>query len=239
VDLINNVFDVFLNPSPHAYCIEYLCEYRAKLEALSPSDKDFRKSVEDVLDQEESWVMWRRYWVYWDYRWKAWSIYYFAYAIPDLSSLSKFLQEYAFQFAVLHKKWMKRWCYRFGDHLHERAKKSTDKSWKEDIRISFTNGFNEANAWFKSQVADILHNMVIEFFYSAIGLKVEELVMKALEEVITPINEEIPAPINEVLDIDTLCRECINTSLRQNITRLVDSAIVDPYVKAWNTFSFK
>jgi hypothetical protein len=238
LDLINNVFDVFLNPAPHHYCIEYLCEYRSKLEALSPSDKDFRDRVEEVLDQEEMWVMWRRYWVYWDYRWKAWSIYYFSYAIPEISTLSKILRKNAFKFAFLHKKWIKRWCYRFGDHLHERAKKATDKTWKEDIRISFTNGYNEANAWFKSKVAAILHRMVIDFFFSAIGLKVEEMVMKVLEEVITPIQNEIPPPINEILDLDTLARECINTALRQNIERIVNNAIVDPYVKAWGTFSF-
>jgi hypothetical protein len=74
VDLINNVFDVFLNPVPHVYCIRVLCEYRAKLESLSPTDNDFREKVEDILDQEESWLLWRRYWTYWDYRWKAWSI---------------------------------------------------------------------------------------------------------------------------------------------------------------------
>jgi len=238
VDLINNVFDIFLNPAPHSYCIEYLCQYREKLEALNPADKDFREKVEETLDQEESWVMWRRYWVYWDYRWKAWSIYYFAYAIPELSALSKILRKNAFKFSILHKKWIKRWCYRFGDHLHERAKRSTASTWSEDIRISFTNGYNEANEWFKSKVTDILHKMVIDFFFSAIGLKVEELIMKGLEEVLTPLTKEIPSPIDEVLDIDTLCRECINTALRQNITRLVDTSIVDPYVKAWNTFSF-
>jgi len=43
VDLINTVFDIFLNPSPHAYCIRVLCEYRAQLEKLSPSDNDFKK----------------------------------------------------------------------------------------------------------------------------------------------------------------------------------------------------
>jgi len=136
------------------------------------------------------------------------------------------------------KKWIKRWCFRFGDHLHERAKRATNNSWKEDIRVSFLNGYNEANQYFKGQVADILHKLVIDFFYGAIGLKVEETVMKALEVVIQPIQSEIPSPIDEILDLDTLCRECISTSLRQNITRLVDNSIVQPYVNAWNDFTF-
>lgn len=238
VDLINNCFDIFLNPSPHAQCIKYMCEYRAKLEALSPTDKDFRDRVEDILDDEESWVMWRRYWVYWDYRWKAWSIYYFSYAIPELSTLSKLLRRNAFKWATFHKKWIKRWCYGFGNHLHERAKRATPASWKEDIRISFANGYKEANQYFKDKVTQTLHRMVLDFFYSAIGQKVEETVMKALEVVLEPIAKEIPSPIDEVLDVNTLCRECINTALRQNIEKLAENSIVQPYVKAWNDFTF-
>jgi len=64
------------------------------------------------------------------------------------------------------------------------------------------------------------------------------MVMKALEHILDPIQKEIPSPIDEILDVNTLARECINTSLKQNVTRIVDNAIVDPYVKAWNTISF-
>jgi len=238
VDLINNVFDVFLNPVPHVYCMRVLCEYRAKLESISPNDQDFRTKVEDILDQEESWLLWRRYWTYWDYRWKAWSIYYFAYGSPELSVLSKILRKNAFKFAVIHKKWIKRWSFRFGDHLHEKAKVATAATWKNDIRVSFANGYLEANQYFKAQVSPILHKMVIDFFFSAIGVKVEALIMKALEPVLDPIQKEIPSPIDEILDVDTLSRECINASLRQNVTRIVDNAIVDPYVNAWNSLTF-
>jgi len=238
VELINNVFDVFLNPVPHVNCIKILCEYRTKLEALSPDDKDFRENVENILDNEESWLLWRRYWTYWDYRWKAWSIYYFSYAIPELSTLSKILRKNAFKFAVIHKKWIKRWSFRFGDHLHEKAKVATVNSWKADIQTAFANGYLEANHYFKSKVSGILHKMVIDFFYSAIGIKVEETVMKTLENVLTPIQNEIISPIDEILELDTLARECINTSLRQNITRIVDNCIVDPYVNAWNDLTF-
>lgn len=238
IDLINNVFDVFLNPTPHAYCIRVLCEYRAKLEALNPKDKDFKEKVEEILDQEESWLMWRRYWTYWDYRWKAWSIYYFAYGVPELSTLSKILRKNAFKFAIIHKKWIKRWSYRFGDHLHERAKVATPDSWKDDIRISFANGYKEANHFFKAKVTAILHKMVLDFFFSAIGVKVEETVMKALEVVLDPIGKAIPAPIDEILEIDTLARECINTALRQNISKLVENGIIEPYVSAWGELTF-
>jgi len=194
--------------------------------------------VEDTLDQEESWLLWRRYWTYWDYRWKAWSIYYFSYAIPELSTLSKILRKNAFKFAVIHKKWIKRWSFRFGDHLHEKAKVATVNSWKADIQTAFANGYYEANQYFKKQVSGILHKMVIDFFFSSIGIKVEETVMKTLEVVLTPIQNEIPTPIDEILDLDTLARECINTSLRQNITRIVDNCIVEPYVNAWNDLTF-
>jgi len=62
--------------------------------------------------------------------------------------------------------------------------------------------------------------------------------MKALEVVIEPIQKEIPSPIDEILDLDTLCRECIRTALKQNIVRLVDNSIVEPYVNAWKEFAF-
>jgi len=238
VDLINNVFDVFLNPTPHVYCIKVLCEYRAKLEAISPDEQGFRTKVEDILDQEESWLLWRRYWTYWDYRWKAWSIYYFSYALPELKVLSNILRKNAFKFAIIHKKWIKRWSFRFGDHLHEKAKVATAATWKNDIRESFAAGYLEANQYFKEQVAKILHRMVIDFFFSAIGIKVEEAIMKVLAEVLDPIQKEIPAPIDEILDVDTLARECINASLRQNVTRIVDNAIVEPYAEAWKNIAF-
>jgi len=237
-DLINNVFDVFLNPVPHAYCIRVLCEYRAKLEAISPNDNDFRDKVEEILDQEESWLIWRRYWTYWDYRWKAWSIYYFAYALPEFAVVSKILRKHAFKFAIIHKKWIKRWSYRFGDHLHEKAKVATAETWKHDIKVSFGHGYHEANHYFKKQITPVLHKMCLDFFFSAIGVKVEEAVMKALEQVLDPIQKEIPSPIDEILDLDTLARECIKKSLKQNVTHIVDNCIVDPYVNAWNALTF-
>jgi len=238
IDLVNNVFDVFLNPTPHAYCIRVLCEYRAKLEAISPSDADFKEKVEDILDQEESWLIWRRYWTYWDYRWKAWSIYYFSYAMPEFSTLSKILRKNAFKFAFIHKKWIKKWSWRFGDHLHEKAKVATDDSWKADIHHSFRSGYHEANHYFKHQVSGILHKLVHDFFFRAIGLKIEEVVMKGLEHVLKPIQDEIPSPIDEILELDTIARECINKSLRENISRLVDNGIIEPYVAAWKEFTF-
>jgi len=238
LDLVNNVFDVFLNPSPHSWCIKILCEYRAKLEALNPKDDDFKQKVDDLLDQEESWLMWRRYWVYWDYRWKAWSIYWHSYGIPELSTIAKILRKNAFKFAIIHKKWIKRWSYRFGDHLYEKAKVSTPDTWKDDIRHSFEKGYKEANHFFKHRVGSILHKMTLDFFFAAIGVKVEDTVMKALDQVLDPIQKAIPSPIDEILEIDTLARECINASLKQNVTKIVDNAIVDPYVAAWNELTF-
>jgi len=152
--------------------------------------------------------------------------------------LSKILRKNAFKFAVIHKKWIKRWSYRFGDHLHEKAKVATVNSWKADIQTAFANGYLEANHYFKKKVTGILHKMVIDFFFSAIGIKVEETVMKTLEVVLTPIQNEIPTPIDEILELDTLARECINASLRQNITRIVDNCIVEPYVNTWNDLTF-
>jgi len=238
VDLINNVFDIFMNPTPHAYCIKVLCEYRERLEGLDPKDADFRQKVEEELDTEEMWLLWRRYWVYWDYRWKAWSIYYFSYGIPELSTLSKILRRNAFKFAIIHKKWIKRWSFRFGDHLHERAKRATSQSWKEDIRFSFAAGYKEANDYFKEKTLDILHKMLLDFFFSAIGVKVEETVMKGLDVILDPISKAIPPPIDEILDIDTLARECINKSLRQNVNEIVETGVVEPYVKAWADLTF-
>jgi len=62
--------------------------------------------------------------------------------------------------------------------------------------------------------------------------------MKALEVVLDPIQKEIPSPIDEIIELDTICRECINKALRENITRLVDNGIIQPYVEAWKNFEF-
>jgi len=151
LELVNNAFDLFLNPIPHVRCIQVMCEYRAKLLELSPSSPDFREKVEDILDQEESWLLWRRWWTYWDYRWKAWSIYYFSWGIPELSGVANIVREHAFQYAIVQKKWIKKWSFRFGDHLHERAKTATGETWPAILRECFAEGYKEANAFLKKK----------------------------------------------------------------------------------------
>jgi len=107
-ELIKTVFDVFLNPVPHVWCIRVLCEHRAKLERLTPGEGDFRAKVDEMLDEEEMWLLWRRWWTYWEYNWKAWSIYWIAYGIPEFSTISKIIRKHAFKFAIIHKKWIKK-----------------------------------------------------------------------------------------------------------------------------------
>jgi len=235
-DLVNNVFDLVFNPTPQIRCIQTLCEWRAKLEDLDISNGT--NEVEDLLDREESWLLWRRWWTYWDYRYKAWSIYYHTWSIQELVCISRVVQEHAFQFAVLQKKWIKRWSFRFGDHLHESAKKATPQTWKQTVRQSFTAGYAEANQYFQKRSTEILYSLAKQFFFAAIGTKVEEFLMKGLKPVIEPLSKAVPAPVNEVLDVETISRESINKALKDSIDKLVDQAMVAPFVSAWQKQTF-
>jgi len=182
--------------------------------------------------------MWRRWWTYWDYRYKAWSIYYHTWGISELVPIARVFRDYAFKFAVIQKKWIKHWSYRFGDHLHERAKKATPQTWKDSVKLCFKIGYEEANATFKKQCFELLYTLVQDFFFSAIGVKVEEFIMKSLAPIIDPLSKTVPPPINEVLEVETIARESINKALKDSLTKLVDNAIVGPVVSAWSTQNF-
>jgi len=238
VNLINNAFDLFLNPVPHVRCIQTMCEYRAKLEELSPKDPNFREKVEDILDQEESWLMWRRWWVYWDYRWKAWSIYYFSWGMRELSTVAKVLRETSFEYAIVQKKWIKKWSFRFGDHLHERAKTATDETWSATVRECFGIGYREANDFLKKRAYHIFTNLVREFFYAAIGVKVQAEIMKLLALALEEASKMIPSPIDEILDINTITEEAVEEALKEQITSQVNECFIEPYVAAWKDLSF-
>jgi len=219
------------NPTPQVRCIQTLCEWRGKLEAVDISNS--LDEVEDLLDREESWLMWRRWWTYWEYRYKAWSIYYLTWGIPELVPIARVFREYAFKLAIIHKKWIKRWSYRFGDHLHERAKKATPATWKETVKDCFVIGYNEANDFFAKKCYALLYQLVQDFFYNAIGVKVEEFLMKALATVIEPLSKTIPAPLNEIIDVDSIARDSINKALKDALTKLVDTAVVGPVTTTW------
>jgi len=238
VELINSAFDLFLNPVPHLRCIQTMCEYRVKLEELSPTAADFREKVEDILDQEESWLMWRRWWTYWDYRWKAWSIYYFSWGVPELSTIAHVLRETSFQYAIVQKKWIKKWSFRFGDHLHERAKTATPETWRNTVRHCFGIGYREANDFLRKRAYDIFTNLVRQFFFAAIGVKVQDVVMKLLTPALDEASKLIPAPINEILDIHTITVEAIDEALNEQITSQVNECFIEPYVAAWRNLSF-
>lgn len=235
VDVVNCVFDLCFNPTPQIRCIQTLCEWRAKLETVDISNLD---DVEDLLDREESWLMWRRWWSYWDYRYKAWSIYYHTWGISELVPVAQVFRDYAFKFAVIQKKWIKRWSYRFGDHLHERAKKATQQNWKDTVRECFAIGYAEANDYFRKKNYELLYNMVHDFFFNAIGVKVEGFLMKTLGPVIDPLSKVVPPPLNEVLEVDTIARESINKALRDALQQLVDKSIVSPIQQAWASQNF-
>jgi len=105
-----------------------------------------------------------------------------------------------------------------------------------DIRVSFTTAYLEANEYFKSKLIDFLHNMIIDLFYSFLGLSVEDLIMNDISNILPSLNKEIPSTFNEILDIDTFSREILRTALRQRLSQLVDKNIIDPYVKSWKNF---
>eukprot|EP01124_Arcella_intermedia_P017224 TRINITY_DN24007_c0_g1_i1.p1 TRINITY_DN24007_c0_g1~~TRINITY_DN24007_c0_g1_i1.p1 ORF type:complete len:670 (-),score=154.45 TRINITY_DN24007_c0_g1_i1:36-1979(-) len=233
VDLVNNSFDLFLNPTPHVRCIQTMCEYISKLEQLDPSSENFREQVDDILDQEESWLIWRRWWVYWEYRWKAWSIYYFSWGIPDLASVAYVIRDHSLEYSKIQKKWIKRWAFRFGDHLHHKAKGATKENWHQLINESFRMSFYEANREMRRKVSHLFESLIKLFFYGAVGVKVQDFLMKSLAPVVDGLGKTIPAPINEVLDIVTITNDAIEDALTHHLNQSVEECFVETYQKAW------
>jgi len=193
-----------------------------------------RDQIEDCLDQEESWLLWDRWWTYWDYRYKAWSLYYKTWGISELASVSLVVKKSAFDFAVLQKKWIKKWSFRFGDHLHERAKTATPADWVPTVKACFAQGYKEANKFFKKRAFEILNEFVLSFFFAAIGVRVEEFMMTALKQIIEPLSKQVPKPLDEIVEIDTIVRESINKALKDSINKLVQKAMIVPFLETYS-----
>jgi len=83
----------------------------------------------------------------------------------------------------------------------------------------------------------LLYSMLQKFFFAAIGIKVEEFLMKNLKPVIEPLSKAVPPPINQVLEVESITRESINKALKDAVDKMVDQAVVTPFVAAWASFT--
>eukprot|EP01125_Pyxidicula_operculata_P000263 TRINITY_DN10340_c0_g1_i1.p1 TRINITY_DN10340_c0_g1~~TRINITY_DN10340_c0_g1_i1.p1 ORF type:complete len:678 (+),score=214.89 TRINITY_DN10340_c0_g1_i1:59-2092(+) len=236
INVIETTFGLLFDPTPHLYPLKKMCEYRIQIEDLDISQGTDK--VEDLLDQEESWVMWRRWWTGWDYRYKAWSLYYHTWGISELAGVSLVVRKSAFDYAQMQRKWIKRWCYTFGDYLHEKAKTATPAEWKKIVKESFEIGYNKANEYFYRRSMQILKEFVLAFFYAAIGVKVEEFLMKALKVILDPLTKQIPSPISDILDVENIARESINKALSDSMTLVVTKTMIEPFVAAFEKAKF-
>lgn len=233
-ELLKPFFNIFPNIAPHMYALKTMVEYRTKLFAVDVANK---AEIEDLLDREEGWVMWRNWWTHYDYRHACWSIYYMSWGIPELSSTAWALRSHGFKYAKLHKKFMKKWSFTFGDYVHEGAKTATAATWANVVTTSFVTGYTKALEWFQPRALAILADFIQDFVYRMVGTKIESFALKAIDTVVQPLAATIPSPLNEVVDVEQTAAEAVRDALHQIVEKMVAESLIAPAAKAWASTS--
>jgi hypothetical protein len=230
IEIIESGFNLILNPEKQLYCLQALCEQRHIIESLDISKNNALNELEELLDREESEVLWRRWWTWYYYNCEAWSLYYNVWRLPGIGSSIYPIRKAALDYARLHYDYDKKFSFKFGDHLHHLAKTATPENWKATVEEAFMIGFNKANKMFFKRAKKIMETLVIKFFYESIAGKIEKMIIGGMKEIINPLERAIPDPINKILDLNTVVSESVQKALKDSVKDLVLEGIISPFV---------
>jgi len=235
-ELIRPFLAIFPDMNPHLYPLKEFLEGRSRLLKYKLSDGP--AGIEDILDREEAWVQWRTWWTHWEYRDAVWSLYYRSWGIPELSSTAWAFRNHGFKYAKLHKKFMKKWSYTFGDYVHEGAKTATQDTWPQVIASAMVTGYTKAMEWFRPRAIAVLAAVVNDFVYRFLGTKLESFAMKILDPVISTLASAVPSPVNEVVEVEQVATEAVQDALHQMFDEIVAKGIFAPASKAWASSAY-
>jgi len=235
IQIIESGFNLILNPENQIYCLKVLCEHRHTIENLDISKNNALNELEELLDREESDVLWRRWWTWYYYNCEAWSLYYNVWRLNGIGSSIYPIRKAALKFARIHFDYDKKFSFKFGDALHNLAKTATPDNWKATVEECFMIGFNKANKMAFKKADKILRQLIIDFFYESIAGKIEKMIIGGMKEIISPLDRMIPDPINKILDLNTIVSESVQKALRESVQDLVVDGIINPFVSQIST----
>jgi hypothetical protein len=229
IQIIESCFNLILNPERQFYCLTSLCEHRHIIENLDISKNSALNELEELLDREESDVLWRRWWTWYYYNCEAWSLYYNVWRLPGIGSSIYPIRKAALKFARIHYDYDKKFSFKFGDHLHHMAKTATVDNWKATVEEAFMIGYQKANKMAFKRAEHILKRLIIDFFYESIAGKIEKMIIGGMKEIIGPLERSIPEPISSLLDINSVVSESVQKALKESVEDLVVEGIINPF----------
>jgi len=229
IQIIEAGFNLVFNPEHQIYCLKTLCEHRHHIENLDVRKEGYIDELNKLLDNEESWVLWRRWWTWYYYNCEAWSLYYNVWRIQRIGSTIYPIRKAALNYAKMHRDYDKKFSFKFGDYLYHMAKDATPENWKAKVEEAFLIGFSKANKMAMKRAKKIGMKLITDFVYESIAGKIEEMIIKGMKEVITPLEALIPGPLKALLDINAMVSESVQNSLRKAVNDLVTECIITPF----------
>jgi len=230
INIVESAFNLVLNPEHQVYCLKTLCEHRRIIESLDISKDGALVELERLLDNEESWVLWRRWWTWYYYNCEAWSLYYNLWRLDGIGSAIYPIRKASLKYAKIHYKYDKKFSFKFGDYLHKMAKDATPENWKTTVEDCFMIGYKKANQMALKESKKIGHRLVVDFIYESVAGKIEKMIVGGMKEIITPLESLIPNPINKLLDLNSIVAESVQKALRGAVEELVTENIINPFV---------
>jgi len=230
INIIEAAFNLVLNPEHQIYCLKTLCEHRRSIENLDISKNNALVELEELLDREESWVLWRRWWTWYYYNCEAWSLYYNIWRLNGIGSAIYPIRKASLKYAKVHYNYDKKFSYKFGDYLSHMAKSATPENWKNTVEECFMIGFQKANKMAIKKASKIGRDLIINFIYESIAGKIEKMIIGGLREIITPLEKAIPDPVNKLLDLNTVVSESVQKALHDSVEELVVESIINPFM---------
>jgi len=176
------------------------------------------------LDDEE-WDI--SYWAIWrsnrDLKYAGWrSAYQLYVTLPsECSQLVSVFYDFVNAIARVNKKSLKKFSYKFGDYLSDRAKTCPADKWGECVDQCFMIGHNKAVKCGRK----MLLRKVVKYLKIAIRVlllnKVQKHLLDAISDALKPVQDLIIAPMNSLINLEAMVEDVISGTLDNVLQDLI------------------
>jgi len=235
--IVENVFNLVLNPEPNLEVVGVMLNHRKKIEKA----KDTSQSAElsDLLDQEEADVNWHSWWSNWKYRHEAWTLYYELGRIEELGSIIYPVRESAFEYAQMQKEYLSIFSWKFGDYLWYSSKDvESTQDFTKIVQKSFVSGYEKANAFARERGSRILKSSIQTMVKISLIGKIEAIIMPNIKGSISSLEGSLPSPANQLLDVKNLVSETIDETLTKVVNDLLEKNLFEPFADQFKKLDF-
>jgi len=198
------------------------------------------KKVNDLLDREESDVMWYRWWSYWHYWNKAWSLYWNLARVPEIGASAYALRQTAFEYArLMGHNYPKKLSWMFGDVLNYRIETNqVGDDWEQCVSESFVYGYRYANSYAKTKALTIFKEAVKGFFRESLIGKIEIVILDQVKDLLEDTDKLIPEPLKKLLDVKNVVSETISHILDPALEEIFTKGAFEPFSADFTNMKF-